>query len=100
MSVLSWLKPAMLAATVVATGSLLVPAPVRAQEVTVLRESPARPSPPYSSVYDNNQGNQSSTYSPSSYDDAYPYYGDYFPLGVGDGRGFHGGFRRGGFVHH
>jgi hypothetical protein len=101
MSVLrSWLKPATLAATVVAAGTLLAPAPVQAQEVTVLRGSPSLPSPPYPS----NQDNQSSNYSPSSYDDNYPYYGDDFPLGVGDGRGFrrgdffHRGFR-GGFLH-
>src|ERR1700730_17676283 len=99
MSVLSWLKPATLAVPVVAVGSLLAPAPVQAQ-VTVLRCSPSLPSPPYFS----NQDNQSSTYSPSSYDDNYPYYGDDFPLGVGDlGRGFHRGdfrhrgFRTGGF---
>ena len=36
MSVLSWLKLATLAVTVVAAGSLLAPAPVQAQ-VTVLR---------------------------------------------------------------
>src|SRR5580704_8099284 len=86
---------------VVAAGSLLAPAPVQAQEVTVLRGSPPRPSPPYPPIYDNGQDNQSGNYSPSSYDDAYPYYGDGFPLGVGDGRGFrggvHGGFHRGGF---
>jgi len=110
MSALSWLKPATLAATVVAAGSLLAPAPVQAQEVTVLRGSPSPPSAPYSSNQDNNQDNQSSTYSPSSYDDNYPYYGDDFPLGVGDlgrgfhrgdflHRGFHGGLRRGGFIH-
>jgi hypothetical protein len=109
MSVLSWLKPATLAVTVVAAGSLLAPAPVQAQ-VTVLRGSPSLPSPPYSSNQDNNQDNQSSTYSPSSYDDTYPYYGDDFPLGVGDlgrgfhrgdslHRGFHGGFHRGDFIH-
>src|SRR6266550_179728 len=106
MSVLrSWLRPATLAATVVAAGTLLAPAPVQAQEVTVLRGSPSLPSPPYPS----NQDNQSSNYSPSSYDDNYPYYGDDFPLGVGDGRGFRrgdflhhgfrGGIRRGGFLH-
>jgi hypothetical protein len=94
-SVRSWLKPAMLAAMVVAAGSLLAPAPVQAQEVTVLRGSQPRPSPPYPSIYDNGQDNQSGNYSPSSYDDAYPYYGDGFPLGVGDGRGFRGGSHRG-----
>src|SRR5258707_2035090 len=106
MSALSWLKPATLAAAVVAAGSLLAPAAVQAQEVTVLRGSPSPPSAPYSSNQDNNQDNQSSTYSPSSYDDNYPYYGDDFPLGVGDlGRGFHRGdflhrgLRRGGFIH-
>src|ERR1700730_1099837 len=103
MSVLSWLKPATLAVTVVAVGSLLGPAPVQAQ-VTVLRGSPSLPTPPYFSNENNNQDNQSSTYSPSSYDDNYPYYGDDFPLGVSDlGRGFHRsdfphrGFRTGGF---
>src|SRR3981189_1806242 len=106
MSVLrSWLRPATLAATVVAAAILLAPAPVQAQEVTVLRGSPSLPWPPYSS----NQDNQSSNYSPSGYDDNYPYYGDDFPLGVGDGsgfrrgdfrhRGFHAGFRRGDFLH-
>jgi hypothetical protein len=99
MSVRSRLKPAVLAAMVVVAGSVLAAAPVQAQEVTVLRGSPPRPSPPYSSIYDNGQDNQSSNYSPSSYDDAYPYYGDGFPLGVGDGRGFHGGFHRGALVH-
>jgi hypothetical protein len=99
MSFLSRLKPAMLAATVVATASLLTLPPVQAQEVTVLRGSPAQPLPPYSSVQDNNQDNQSSSYSPSSYDDGYPYYGDDFPAGIGDGRGFRGGFHRGDFFH-
>jgi hypothetical protein len=104
MSVRSRLKPAMLAAMVAAAGSLSALAPVQAQEVTVLRGSPPRPLPP-SVVYDNSQDNQSGNYSPSSYDDAYPYYGDGFPVGIGDGRGFHGlfhrgfrgGFHRGGF---
>jgi hypothetical protein len=40
MSTLSWLKPITLAATVVVVGALLVAAPVRAQDVTVLRGSP------------------------------------------------------------
>jgi hypothetical protein len=97
MSVLSWLKPAMLAVTVVAAGSLLAPAPVQAQ-VTVLRGSPSQPLQP--SVQDNIQDNQSSNYAPSGYDD-YPYYGDDLPWGVGGvGRGFHrGGFHRGNFLH-
>jgi hypothetical protein len=99
MSVRSRLKPAMLAAMVAAAGSLSALAPVQAQEVTVLRGSPPRPSPPYPSIYDNSQDNQSSNYSPSGYDDTYPYYGDGFPLGVDDGRGFHRGFRRGGLFH-
>jgi hypothetical protein len=110
MSALAWLKPATLAATVVAVGCLLAPAPLQAQEVTVLRGSPSPPSPPYFSVPGNNPDNQFSTYSPSGYDDNYPYYGDDFPLGVGDlgrgfhrgdfrHRGFHAGFRRGGFAH-
>jgi hypothetical protein len=94
-SVRSWLKPAVLVAMVVAAGSLWAPAPVEAQEVTVLRGSPPRPSPPYPPIYDNSQDNQSGNYSPSSYDDGYPYYGDGFPAGVGDGRGFRGGFHRG-----
>jgi hypothetical protein len=98
MSVRSRLKPAMLAAMVAAAGSLSALAPVQAQEVTVLRGSPPRPLPP-SVVYDNSQDNQSGNYSPSSYDDAYPYYGDGFPVGIGDGRGFHGGFHRGGLFH-
>ena len=100
MSALSWLKPATLAATVVAAGSLLAPAPAQAQ-VTVLRGSPSQPSPPqpYSSVQDNNQDNQSSNYSPDSYADDYPYYGDDFPWGS-VGRGFHGGGVHGGdFLH-
>ena len=112
MSVLRWLKPAMLAATVVAAGSLSAAA--AAQQVTVLRGSPARPSPPYSSIDCNNpyyaqscQDNQSAGYSPLGYDDYPDYWGD-FPFGFGDGRGFHrgfranfhrGGFRRGGFNH-
>jgi hypothetical protein len=111
MSALSWLKPATLAATVVAAGSLLAPAPAQAQ-VTVLRGSPSQlsPSQPYSSVPDNTQDNQSSNYSPSGYGDDYPYYGDDFPWGVGGvgrgfhrgdfvHRGFHGGFHRGDFIH-
>src|SRR5580704_13348403 len=84
---------------VVAAGSVLASAPVQAQEVTVLRGSPPRPSPPYPSIYDNSQDNQSGNYSPSGYDDSYPYYGDGFPLGVGDGRGFRGGFHRGNLFH-
>jgi hypothetical protein len=40
MSSLNWLKPATLAATVVVASILLVAAPVRAQDVTVLRGSP------------------------------------------------------------
>jgi hypothetical protein len=98
MSVLSWLKPATFAVTVVAAGSLLAPAPVQAQ-VTVLRGSPSQPLQP--SVQDNTQDNQSSNYSPSGYGDDYPYYGDDFPWGVGGvGRGFHrGGFHRGNFLH-
>jgi len=110
MPALAWLKPATLAAAVVAVGCLLAPAPLQAQEVTVLRGSPSPPSPPYFSVPGNNPDNQFSTYSPSGYDDSYPYYGDDFPLGVGDlgnrfhrgdfrHRGFHAGFRRGGFAH-
>jgi hypothetical protein len=97
MSVLSWLKPATLAVTLVAAGSLLAPAPVQAQ-VTVLRGSPSQPLQP--SVQDNTRDNQSSNYSASGYDD-YPYYGDDFPWGVGGvGRGFHrGGFRSGDFFH-
>jgi hypothetical protein len=97
MSVRSRLKLAMLAAMVVAAGSVSASAPVQAQEVMVLRGSPPRPLPP-SFVYDNSQDNQSGNYSPSSYDDAYPYYGDGFPVG-GDGRGFHRGFRRGDLFH-
>jgi|HubBroStandDraft_4_1064222.scaffolds.fasta_scaffold00305_8 hypothetical protein len=108
MSVLRWLKPAMLAATVVTAGSLSAAAAAQAQDVTVLRGSPARPSQPYSSIDCNNpyyaqycQDNQSIDYSPLGYDDNYPdYWGD-FPFGFGDGRGFHRGFRagfhRGGF---
>ena len=97
MSLLSWLKPATLAVTLVAAGSLLAPAPVQAQ-VTVLRGSPSQPLQP--SVQDNTQDNQSSNYSASGYDD-YPYYGDDFPWGIGGvGRGFHrGGFRSGDFFH-
>src|SRR5260370_29425807 len=105
MSVLSWLKPATLAATVVAAGGLLAPAPVHAQDVTVLRGSPSRlsPSQPYASVDCNNpyydqycQGNQSANYSPSGYGDDYPYYGDDFPVRDGVGRRF---FHRGGRFH-
>ena len=95
MSVLGWLKPATLALTVAATGSLLASAPVHAQ-VTVLRGSPSQALQP-SSLQDNTQDNQSSNYSPSGYGDDYPYYGDDFPWGVGGvGRGFHrGSFHRG-----
>jgi hypothetical protein len=121
---LSWLRPTTLAATVIAAGSFLAPLPVHAQDVTVLRGSPSRPSPsqPYASVDCNNpddyqycQDNQSSNYSPSSYGDDYPYYGDDFPVGAGgrrfsrrggfhgksngtfQGGGFHAGFHGGGF---
>jgi hypothetical protein len=105
MSVLSWLKPATLAVTVVAAGSMLAPAPVQAQ-VTVLRGSPSQPLLP--PVPDNTQDNQSSSYSPDSYADDYPYYGDDFPFGGGVGRrfsheggfshrGFNAGFHRDGF---
>jgi hypothetical protein len=80
--------PATLAATVVAAGSLLAPAPLHAQEVTILRGS-APPREPYAPVQDDNQ---SSNYSPSGYGDAYPYYGDDLPLGIG--RGFHDRFHR------
>lgn len=102
MSVLRWLKPAMLAATVVAAGSLSAAAVAQAQDVTVLRGSPKRPSPPYSSIDCNNpyyaqycQDNQSTGYSPFGYNDDYPYYWGDFPFGFGDGFGFHRGFRRG-----
>lgn len=102
MSVLRWLKPAMLAATVVAAGSLSATPAAQAQDVTVLRGSPAKPSPPYSSIDCNNpnyaqycQDNQPTDYSPSSYDDNYPYYGGDFPVGFGDGRAFHRGFHHG-----
>jgi hypothetical protein len=44
MSVLRWSKPAALAATIVVAGSLLAPAPVQAQTVTVLRGSPPQSS--------------------------------------------------------
>lgn len=108
MSVLRWLKPAMLAATVVAAGSLSAAAVAQAQDVTVLRGSPARPSQPYSAIDCSNpyyaqycQDNQSTGYSPLGYNDDYPYYWGDFPFGFGDGRGFHRGFpanfRRGGF---
>jgi hypothetical protein len=89
-SVFSWLRPAMLVATVVVASSLLAPAPLRAQEVTILRGSPAQPREPYAPVPDDNQ---SSNYSPSGYGGDYPYYGDDFPVGIG--RGFHGRFDRG-----
>src|SRR3984893_9407434 len=108
---LSWLRPTTLAATFIAAGSFLAPLPVHAQDVTVLRGAPSRPSPsqPYASVDCNNpddyqycQDNQSSNYSPPSYGDDYPYYGDGFPVGGGGPRfshrgSFHGGFHGGGF---
>jgi hypothetical protein len=113
---LSWLRPATLAAMVVAAGSFLSPVPVRAQDVTVLRGSPSRPSlsQPYASIdcstpdyYQYCQDDQSSNYTPDSYGDDYPYYGDGFPVGGGGRRfshraslpgGFHGGgFQGGGF---
>jgi hypothetical protein len=104
---LGWLRPATLAATIVAAGSVLAPAPVQAQDVTVLRGSPSRPSPsrPYASVDCNNpdyyqycQDNQSSNYTPYSYGNDYPYYGDDFAVGVGRRRFSHrGGFHGGGF---
>ena len=119
MSVLSWLKPATLAATVIAAGSSLAPSPVQAQDVTVLRGSPPQSSPsidcsnPYYAQYcQANYAGNNQSYSPYGYDDAYPYYGYGFPdygygfLGLGVGhrffhrggfRGFHGGFRTSGF---
>jgi hypothetical protein len=105
MSVLSWLKPAALAVAVVAAGSLSTPAPVLAQEVTVLRGSLPQPLPPYSYLQNNSQDDQSANYSASGYDDPYSYYGDYgdgFPVGAGFGRFLHRGvhargFTRGGF---
>jgi hypothetical protein len=99
MSVLSWLKSAALAATLVAAGSLLAPMPVNAQEVTVLRGSPSRLPPPQPFPSQPYAADQSSDYSPSTYDDDYPYYGDGFPVGDGFGRRFphRGGFRGGTF---
>jgi hypothetical protein len=102
MSVLSWLKPAALAVAVVAAGSLLVPAPVQAQEVTVLRGSLPQPLPPYSYLQNNSQDDQSANYSASGYDDPYSYYGDYgdgFPVGAGFGRFLHRGVHARGFTH-
>ena len=105
MSVLSWLKPAALAVAVVAAGSLLAPAPVQAQEVTVLRGSlpqPLPPFPPYSDPQNNSQDDQSANYSASNYDDPYSYYGDYgdgFPVAAGFGRFLHRGVHARGFTH-
>ena len=109
MSVPGWLRPATLAVTIITGGSLLVPAPVQAQSTTVLRGSPSRPTQP-SPIDCNNpyysqycQGGQASNYSPDSYGDDYPYYGDDFPDGFGSGRrfdhrgGFRNDFHRGGF---
>ena len=112
MSVLSWLKPATLATTIVAVGSLFAPAPVQAQDVTVLRGSPTQSSPsidcnnPYYYQYcQASEPGNNQNYSPYDYEDAYPYYGYGFPVRVGIGHrfshrgGFHAGFRRihGGF---
>jgi hypothetical protein len=117
MSVLRWLTPAMLAATVIAAGSLLAPSPVQAQNVTVLQGSPTQPSPSidcnnpdYYQYCQANDVANNQNYSPYDYEDAYPYYGYGFPVGVGVGhrffhrggfhdgfRRFHGGFHRGGF---
>jgi hypothetical protein len=75
---------------VIAAGSLLVPAPVQAQEVTVLRRSPSQPSQPFSSVQDKNQDNQSSDYSPFSYGDDYSYRKDLTDLQAGAFAVFYG----------
>ena len=110
MSILSWLKPAALAVTVIVGGSLLASPPVHAQAVTVLRGSPPQPSSPvdcsnpyyYQNCQANDAGNNQN-YSSYGYGDDYPYYGYGFPIGLGVGRGFfhrggfHGGFHRGGF---
>jgi len=109
MSVFNWLRPAALAATIIAASNLLAPAPVQAQGITVLRGStPQR----YSPIDCNNpdyarycQDNQPSSYSAYSDENDYPYYGDDFPLAVGVGhrfvhRGsFHDGRVRGGVFH-
>jgi hypothetical protein len=113
MSTLSWLKPTMLAATVVVAGTLLAAAPVRAQDVTVLRGSPppqAAPSVdcnnPYYAQYcqayeawQNQYSGQNQDYSAYDYGDASPYYEYGLPVGVGLGFGFvhHGGNFHGGF---
>ena len=111
MSLLNWVKPATLAATVVVAGSLLAAAPVQAQDVTVLRGAPPQPAAAvdcnnlyyaqYCQAY-NAWYNQ--YYSAYDYGDTYPYYGYGLPVGAGLGfgffhhdRDFHGGFRGGGF---
>ena len=104
MSALSWLKPSTLAATVIVAGTLLATAPVRAQDVTVLRGPP--PPQPAATVDCNNpyyaqycqayEAWQSQYYSPN-YADTYPDYGYGLPVGVGLGFGFvHGGNFHGG----
>src|SRR5437762_7481746 len=86
MSVFSWLRPAALAATIIAASNLLAPAPAQAQGITVLRGStPQRYSPidcndPDYARYC--QDNQPSSYSAYSDENDYPYYGDDFPLAV------------------
>jgi hypothetical protein len=106
MSILSWLRPITLAATVVVGSGLL--APVQAQDVTVLRGTPPQPAPTidcnnpyyaqYCQAYD---AWYSQYYSANDYGDAYPYYGYGLPVGVGLGFGFshrgnfHGGFHGG-----
>ena len=113
MSALSWLKPTTLAATVVVAGTLLVAAPVQAQDVTVLRGSPApQPAatvdcndPYYANNPDYAQYCQAyEAWLNQYYGDAYPYYGYGVPVGIGLGFGFfhhggnfHDGFHGGGF---
>jgi hypothetical protein len=105
MSVLSWLKPTTLAATVVVAGSLLASASVQAQDVTVLRGTSSQPpasidcnNPYYAQYCQTYDAWYNQYYSPDSYGDAYPYYGYGLPVGVGVGRGFfhHGGGFHGG----
>jgi hypothetical protein len=92
MSVLSWLKPTTLAATVVVAGSLLAATSAQAQDVTVLRGTPPQPAasvdcnnPYYAQYCQTYDAWYNQYYSPYNYGDAYPYYEYGLPVGVGVG---------------
>jgi len=115
MSALDWLKPA-----VVVAGAFFATAPAQAQDVTVLRGSPPRPTAsidcndPYYAQYCPSSGASSAPYDGVyHYGGSYPYYSYAVPVGVrhrfhlhrgGNSHnrlsraGFHGGgFSGGGF---